>query len=44
MVAAGWLSKNVAIIAVPIVTTLYFGLLIGWLGQTIRVLFDWRIP
>ena len=32
MVAAGWLSKNVAIIAVPIVTLL-LGLLIGWLGQ-----------
>ncbi len=32
MVAAGWLSKNVAIIAVPIVTLL-FGILIGWLGQ-----------
>ena len=32
MVAAGWLSKNIAIIAVPIVTLL-FGILIGWLGQ-----------
>ena len=32
MVVAGWLSKNVAIIAVPIVTLL-LGLLIGWLGQ-----------
>ena len=32
MAAAGWLSKDVAIIAVPIVT-LAFGLLIGWLAQ-----------
>jgi uncharacterized membrane protein YedE/YeeE len=32
MVAAGWLSKDAAIIAVPIVT-LFFGILIGWLGQ-----------
>ena len=32
MAAAGWLSKDVAIIAVPIVTLL-LGLLIGWLGQ-----------
>jgi uncharacterized membrane protein YedE/YeeE len=32
MVAAGWLSKDAAIIAVPIVT-LFLGLLIGWLGQ-----------
>ena len=32
MAAAGWLSKDVAIIAVPIVT-LFLGLLIGWLGQ-----------
>ena len=32
MVAAGWLSKDVAIIAVPVVTLL-FGILIGWLGQ-----------
>jgi len=32
MVAVGWLSKNVAVIAVPIVTIL-FGILIGWLAQ-----------
>lgn len=32
MAAAGWLTKDVAIIAVPIVT-LFLGLLIGWLGQ-----------
>jgi uncharacterized membrane protein YedE/YeeE len=32
MAAAGWLSKDVAVIAVPIVT-LFLGLLIGWLGQ-----------
>ena len=32
MAAAGWLSKDVAIIAVPIVTLL-FGIFIGWLGQ-----------
>ena len=32
MVAAGWLSKDAAIIAVPVVTLL-FGILIGWLGQ-----------
>lgn len=32
MAAAGWLSKDVAVIAVPIVTLL-LGLLIGWLGQ-----------
>lgn len=32
MAAAGWLSKDVAVIAVPIVTIL-FGILIGWLGQ-----------
>jgi uncharacterized membrane protein YedE/YeeE len=32
MAAAGWLTKDVAVIAVPIVTLL-FGLLIGWLGQ-----------
>ena len=32
MAAAGWLSKDVAVIAVPIVTIL-FGVLIGWLGQ-----------
>ena len=32
MAASGWLSKDVAIIAVPIVT-LFLGLLIGWLGQ-----------
>jgi hypothetical protein len=32
MAAAGWLTKDVAIIAVPIVTLL-FGILIGWLGQ-----------
>jgi uncharacterized membrane protein YedE/YeeE len=32
MVAIGWLSKDVAVIAVPIVTLL-FGVLIGWLGQ-----------
>jgi uncharacterized protein len=32
MAAAGWLSKDVAVIAVPIVTLL-FGILIGWLGQ-----------
>ncbi len=32
MAATGWLSKDVAIIAVPIVTLL-LGLLIGWLGQ-----------
>jgi uncharacterized membrane protein YedE/YeeE len=32
MAAAGWLSKDTAIIAVPIVT-LAFGILIGWLGQ-----------
>jgi len=30
--AAGWLSKEIALIAVPIVT-LIFGILIGWLGQ-----------
>jgi len=30
--AAGWLAKNVAVIAVPIVT-LIFGLFIGWLAQ-----------
>lgn len=32
MVASGWLTKDVAIIAVPIITLL-FGILIGWLGQ-----------
>jgi uncharacterized membrane protein YedE/YeeE len=32
MAAAGWLSKEVAVIAVPIVTLL-LGILIGWLGQ-----------
>jgi len=32
MAAAGWLSKDVAIIAIPIVTLL-FGFLIGWLAQ-----------
>lgn len=32
MAAAGWLSKDAAVIAVPIVTLL-FGLLIGWLAQ-----------
>jgi len=32
MAAAGWLTKDVAVIAVPIVTLL-FGLLIGWLAQ-----------
>ena len=32
MAAAGWLAKNAAIIAVPIVTIL-LGILIGWLGQ-----------
>ncbi|MDD1689934.1 MAG: YeeE/YedE family protein [Methanoregula sp.] len=32
MAAAGWLSKDVAVIAVPVVT-LFLGLLIGWLGQ-----------
>jgi hypothetical protein len=32
MAAAGWLSKDVAVIAVPIVTLL-LGLLIGWLAQ-----------
>ena len=32
MVVAGWLAKNVAFIAVPIVTIL-LGILIGWLGQ-----------
>jgi uncharacterized membrane protein YedE/YeeE len=32
MAAAGWLSKDIAVIAVPIVTLL-LGLLIGWLGQ-----------
>jgi len=32
MAAAGWLSKDVAVIAVPIVTIL-LGILIGWLGQ-----------
>jgi hypothetical protein len=32
MAVAGWLSKDVAVIAVPIVTIL-FGVLIGWLGQ-----------
>jgi uncharacterized protein len=32
MVAAGWLTKGVAIIAVPVVTLL-LGILIGWLGQ-----------
>ncbi len=32
MVAAGWLTKDVAVIAVPIVT-LFLGLLIGWLAQ-----------
>jgi uncharacterized membrane protein YedE/YeeE len=30
--AAGWLSKDAAVIAVPIVTVL-LGILIGWLGQ-----------
>jgi uncharacterized membrane protein YedE/YeeE len=30
--AAGWLSKDVAVVAVPIVTLL-LGLLIGWLAQ-----------
>lgn len=32
MATAGWLTKDVAVIAVPIVT-LFLGLLIGWLGQ-----------
>ena len=32
MAAAGWLTKDVAIIAVPIITLL-LGILIGWLGQ-----------
>jgi uncharacterized membrane protein YedE/YeeE len=32
MAAAGWFTKDIAIIAVPIVTLL-FGILIGWLGQ-----------
>jgi len=32
MAAAGWLTKDVAVIAVPIVTLL-LGLLIGWLAQ-----------
>ncbi|AGB01726.1 YeeE/YedE thiosulfate transporter family protein [Methanoregula formicica] len=32
MAVAGWLTKDVAIIAVPIVSLL-LGLLIGWLGQ-----------
>jgi len=32
MAVTGWLTKDVAIIAVPIVTLL-FGILIGWLGQ-----------
>ncbi len=32
MAAAGWLSKDAAVIAVPIVTLL-LGILIGWLGQ-----------
>lgn len=32
MAAAGWLSKEVAVIAVPIITLL-LGILIGWLGQ-----------
>jgi hypothetical protein len=32
MAAAGWLSKDVAVIAVPFVT-LALGILIGWLGQ-----------
>lgn len=32
MVAAGWLSRDAAIIAVPVVT-LFLGILIGWLGQ-----------
>lgn len=32
MVAAGLLSKDVAVIAVPVVT-LFLGLIIGWLGQ-----------
>lgn len=32
MAAAGWLTKDVAVIAVPLVTLL-LGLLIGWLGQ-----------
>jgi uncharacterized protein len=32
MAAAGWLTKDVAVIAVPIVTLL-FGILVGWLGQ-----------
>lgn len=32
MAAAGWLTKDVAVVAVPIVTLL-FGLLIGWLAQ-----------
>lgn len=30
--AAGWLSKEVAVVAVPIVTII-LGILIGWLGQ-----------
>ena len=32
MAAAGLLSKDVAVIAVPVVT-LFLGLIIGWLGQ-----------
>jgi uncharacterized membrane protein YedE/YeeE len=32
MAAAGWLAKDAAVIAVPIVT-LFLGLIIGWLGQ-----------
>jgi uncharacterized membrane protein YedE/YeeE len=32
MAAAGWLSRDMAILAVPVVT-LFFGVLIGWLGQ-----------
>jgi uncharacterized protein len=32
MAAAGWFTKDIAVIAVPIVTLL-FGILIGWLGQ-----------
>jgi len=30
--AAGWLSKEIAVVAVPIVT-IVLGILIGWLGQ-----------
>lgn len=32
MAAIGWLSKDVAVVAVPVVT-LMFGILVGWLAQ-----------